>query len=127
MAERRAFVLAFAASTLTACGFELATKQPTIDQPIEQLTERYTALSKTGAMTGMNKRIVDARLTALKMRAAARDQLVEFKKSQEANNARQRDLQDRRGLLAPPQGHAPRARAAVAAATFALSAAQVPG
>lgn len=73
--------------------FEAASQQPVVDQPIEQLTERYTTLAKSGTLTGTSKRIVDARLVALKMRDDARTQLLSFRKSQEAMRERQHDLQ----------------------------------
>jgi hypothetical protein len=63
--------------------YEAAGKQNILEQPVEKLLERYTSLQKTGGLTGLNKRIVDARVTALKMRADAKAQMVAFKKSQD--------------------------------------------
>jgi uncharacterized protein YgiM (DUF1202 family) len=63
--------------------YEAAAKQSILEQPVEKLLERYTSLQKTGGLTGMNKRIVDARVTALKMRADAKAQMVAFRKSQD--------------------------------------------
>lgn len=69
-----------------------AEKLPTIDQPIEQLAERYQALAKDGQLTGTPKAVVAARLKALQMRADVREKLLAFRKSQE-------DLKDRQKAL----------------------------
>jgi uncharacterized protein YgiM (DUF1202 family) len=63
--------------------YEAAGKQNILEQPVDKLLERYTALQKTGGLTGMNKRVVDARVTALKMRADAKAQMVAFRKTQD--------------------------------------------
>jgi uncharacterized protein YgiM (DUF1202 family) len=63
--------------------YEAAGKQDILEQPVEKLLERYASLQKTGGLTGINKRIVDARVTALKMRADAKAQMVAFRKSQD--------------------------------------------
>jgi hypothetical protein len=72
--------------------YQAASKQPILEQPIDKLIEHYTALQKTGALTGMNKRIVDARVTALKMRADAKAQMVAFRKSQDETAQREQAL-----------------------------------
>jgi hypothetical protein len=63
--------------------WQAANGQNILEQPVEKLLERYTALQKTGGLTGMNKRVVDARVTALKMRSDAKTQMLAFKKSQD--------------------------------------------
>jgi hypothetical protein len=72
--------------------FASASKLPVIEQPVAQLIERYGKLQKSGAMTGLNKQIVDARLKALEMRSEAREKLVQFRQSQEKMRERRRDL-----------------------------------
>jgi uncharacterized protein YgiM (DUF1202 family) len=72
--------------------YEAAGKQDILEQPLDKLLERYTALQKTGGLTGMNKRIVDARVTGLKMRADAKAQMVAFRKSQDEMAQRQQAL-----------------------------------
>lgn len=82
--------------------WQAAGQQNILEQPVEKLLERYTALQKTGGLTGMNKRVVDARVTALKMRADAKTQMVAFRKSQDemaqktqALKAEQQEIGDR--------------------------------
>jgi uncharacterized protein YgiM (DUF1202 family) len=72
--------------------YQAAGKQNILDQPVDKLLERYTSLQKTGGLTGMNKRIVDARVTALKMRADAKAQMVAFRKSQDDKAQRDQAL-----------------------------------
>jgi hypothetical protein len=72
--------------------FEAASKMPVVDQPIEQLTERYTRLVRSGGLRGSMKQIAQARLVALQMRTDAREQLREFRKSQEQLRMRQQEL-----------------------------------
>jgi hypothetical protein len=72
--------------------FEAASKQSLVEQPLERLTEGYTKLSQSSAITGTYKQIVDAKLWALKARTEARDQLGDFRKNQEAAASRERDL-----------------------------------
>lgn len=73
--------------------FEAASKQPVVDQPIERLTEAYTELVKSGDLTGSMKRMAQARLMVLGMRADAREQLQAFRKSQAEMLDRRRELE----------------------------------
>jgi uncharacterized protein YgiM (DUF1202 family) len=63
--------------------FAAASKLPTVEQPIEELTEKYKALAASGALGKTNSLIVDARLRALKYRAEARTELKKFAKGRE--------------------------------------------
>ena len=72
--------------------FEAASKQSVADQPIEQLTEGYTKLVEAGGLRGSMKRIADARLQALQIRADAREQLLAFRKGQEEMRRRHEEL-----------------------------------
>lgn len=73
--------------------YAAASKQPVVDQPLEQLIEGYTALTKEGALTGNMKRMAEARLLALGMRADARDKLQAFRKGKADMEERKRELE----------------------------------
>ena len=73
--------------------YAAASKQPVVDQPLEQLIEGYTALTKEGALTGNMKRMAEARLLALGMRADAREQLQAFRKGKAEMEERKRELE----------------------------------
>lgn len=71
--------------------FDTASKLSVLEQPIEQLTEGYTNLVKSGGLRASMKRIADARLMALRVRADARKQLREFKETQAQLHQRQQE------------------------------------
>lgn len=73
--------------------YAAASKQPVVDQPLEQLIEGYTALTTEGALTGNMKRIAQARLLALGMRADAREKLQAFRKGKAEMEERKRELE----------------------------------
>ncbi len=73
--------------------FETASKQPVVDQPIESLAARYTTLANSGTLSGVTKRVVDARLLALKMRGDARGELLAFRESQKKMEGRRQALE----------------------------------
>lgn len=73
--------------------YAAASKQPVVDQPLEQLIEGYTALTTEGALTGTMKRMADARLLALGMRADAREKLRAFRKGKAEMEQRKRELE----------------------------------
>lgn len=72
--------------------YEAAGKQPVVDQPIERLTAGYAKLVKAGTLTGSTKKLADARLIVLGMRADARERLEAFRKDQEQMRERQQEL-----------------------------------
>jgi SH3-like domain-containing protein len=80
--------------------FEAASKLPVPEQPIEDLTKRYQAVADAGKLTGMNKRLLDARLYALKVRGEAKNQMVEFRKSQAEMLDRRKSLEAEKTELA---------------------------
>jgi SH3-like domain-containing protein len=76
--------------------FETASERPIIEQPIEQLTERYTTLAQSGTLGGTTKKVVEARLVALKMRAEARAELINFREKKEATQQKMLALEEER-------------------------------
>ena len=79
--------------------FELASKKDVTEQPLEKLIERYTTLAKSGEITGTNKRILDARLAALKIRTESREKIRSFRQSKEEAQASLRDLVEEKNEL----------------------------
>lgn len=73
--------------------YAAASKQPVVDQPVEQLIEGYTALTTEGALPSNMKRMAQARLLALGMRADAREKLQAFRKGKAEMEERKRELE----------------------------------
>ncbi len=76
--------------------FKAAGEKPITEQPIDQLTQGYQALAGSGQLSNLEKRVVDARLSALKTRTSMRDDFVNVKKAQEQLRERQKSLQAER-------------------------------
>jgi hypothetical protein len=92
-AARPAAALALEEFRKLEAEFEAASKQPVVEQPLDRLTEGYTKLVGDGNLTGQKKRIAEARLMALGMRADARGQLEAFRKSKAEMAERTRELE----------------------------------
>jgi uncharacterized protein YgiM (DUF1202 family) len=82
--------------------FKDASGKPLVDQPLEDLTTGYTALGSEQGLTKPMRRVVDARLAALKVRTEARESYVILKKNQQemeqktvALTAEREELQER--------------------------------
>jgi hypothetical protein len=82
--------------------FKEASGKPLVDQPLEELTSGYTSVSTQPAITKQMRRIVDARLAALRVRTEARESYLVLKKNQsdvetkrQALAAEREELQER--------------------------------
>lgn len=79
--------------------FKDASGKPLVDQPLEELTAGYTSLSSQPNLAKPMRRVVDARLAALKVRTEARESYVVLKKNrQEVETKRQALLAEREEL-----------------------------
>jgi uncharacterized protein YgiM (DUF1202 family) len=82
--------------------FKEASGKPLVDQPLEELTAGYTSVSTQPNLTKQIRRVVDARLAALKVRTEARESYLVLKKNQadvetkrQALAAEREELQER--------------------------------
>jgi uncharacterized protein YgiM (DUF1202 family) len=72
--------------------FEAASKLPVVEQPIDELAERYAKLADSGALSTTARQMVDARLRALKIRGEVREELKAFNHSKQEFTRKQKDL-----------------------------------
>lgn len=79
--------------------FADASKQPVIEQPLDDLLGGYQALVKDESLAESLKRIADARIVALKTRQEAKQEFLAVRKSQDEAAARRKALQAEREEL----------------------------
>ena len=79
--------------------FEAASQQPVIDQPVDDLLERYQSLVQDETLPESLKRIADVRIAALKLRKQTRDEFAAVRRNQEEMDARRKALQAERQEL----------------------------
>ena len=72
--------------------FKTAGAKPVIEQPLDDLTKGYQALAKAGGVTTSMKRVIDARLAALKLRTTSRDEFLEVQRRQEESRKQRQSL-----------------------------------
>lgn len=79
--------------------FKEASAQPLVDQPLESLASGYQSLSAKKDLPRNVRRVVDARLVALKVRTEARESYLNLKKNEAENQEHRQALVSEREEL----------------------------